>query len=136
MDPKQQINEYMDILAEGNYFNGCVLASHKGKVILNEGYGLSSYQYAIENTPITKFHIWSLTKSFTAAAILLLHQQKKLNLFDMIHTYINDFPAEKGVTIHHLLSHSSGVADFTFSPEYWEKFMRLPSRLEKSMNWY
>ncbi|MBY0159563.1 hypothetical protein AADC60_11230 [Cytobacillus pseudoceanisediminis] len=61
MDQKQQINEYMDILAEGNYFNGCVLASHKGKVILNEGYGLSSYQYAIENTPITKFRIGTLT---------------------------------------------------------------------------
>ncbi|AND39749.1 serine hydrolase domain-containing protein [Cytobacillus oceanisediminis] len=133
--PKTANNEYMDILAEGNYFNGCVFASHKVKVILNEGYGLSSYQYAIENTPITKFRIGSLTNSFTAAATLLLHQQKKLNLFDMIHTYINDFPAEKGVTIQHLLSHSSGVADFTFSPEYWEKFMRLPSSLEKSINW-
>ncbi len=48
MDQKQQINEYMDIPAEGNYFNGCVLASYKGKVILNEGYGLSSYQYPLK----------------------------------------------------------------------------------------
>ncbi|WP_436376177.1 hypothetical protein [Cytobacillus sp. BC1816] len=53
MDQKHQINEYMDILAAGNYFNGCDLAAHKGKVILNEGYGLSSYQYATKNNPIT-----------------------------------------------------------------------------------
>ncbi|WP_197246169.1 hypothetical protein [Cytobacillus firmus] len=47
MDKKQQINEYMNILAEGNYFNGSALAANKGEVILNKGYGLSSYQYAI-----------------------------------------------------------------------------------------
>ncbi|MEH6989879.1 serine hydrolase domain-containing protein [Cytobacillus firmus] len=131
MDKKQQINEYMNILAEGNYFNGSVLAANRGEVILNKGYGLSSYQYAIENTSITKFRIGSLTKSFTGAAVLLLHQQGRLNLLDNIYAYINHFPSENGVTIHHLLSHSSGVADFTSSSEYWEKYMRLPSSLKK-----
>ncbi|OMF63441.1 hypothetical protein BK139_01600 [Paenibacillus sp. FSL R5-0490] len=135
MDKKQQINEYMDILAEGNYFNGSVLAAHKGEVILNKGYGLSSYQYAIENTSVTRFRIGSLTKSFTAAAVLLLHQHGRLNLSDKINAYINNFPSANGVTIHHLLSHSSGVADFTFSSEYWEKYMRLPSSLKQSVNW-
>lgn len=135
MDKKQQINEYMNILAEGNYFNGSVLAANKGEDILNKGYGLSSYQYAIENTSITKFRIGSLTKSFTAAAVLLLHQQGRLNLSDKINAYINNFPSEAGVTIHHLLSHSSGVADFTFSPEYWEKYMRLPTSLKQSVDW-
>ncbi|MEC1891862.1 MAG: serine hydrolase domain-containing protein [Bacillota bacterium] len=135
MDKKQQINEYMNILAEGNYFNGSVLAANKGEVILNKGYGLSSYQYAIDNTSDTKFRIGSLTKSFTAAAVLLLHQQGRLNLSDKINAYINNFPSEAGVTIHHLLSHSSGVADFTFSSEYWEKYMRLPTSLKQSVDW-
>ncbi|MED1939580.1 serine hydrolase domain-containing protein [Cytobacillus firmus] len=131
MDKKQQINEYMNILAEGNYFNGSVLAANKGEVILNKGYGLSSYQYAIDNTSGTKFRIGSLTKSFTAAAVLLLHQQGRLNLSDKINDYINNSHSVNGVTIHHLLCHSSGVADFTFSSEYWEKYMRLPSSLEQ-----
>lgn len=135
MDKKQQINEYMNILAEGNYFNGSVLAANKGEVILNKGYGLSSYQYAIDNTSDTKFRIGSLTKSFTAAAVLLLHQQGRLNLSDKINDYINNSHSVNGVTIHHLLCHSSGVADFTFSSEYWEKYMRLPSSLEQSVNW-
>ncbi|MCU1804246.1 beta-lactamase family protein [Cytobacillus firmus] len=135
MDKKQQINEYMNILAEGNYFNGSVLAADKGEVILNKGYGLSSYQYTIENTSDTRFRIASLTKSFTAAAVLLLHQQRRLNLSDKINDYINNFHSENGVTIHQLLCHSSGVADFTFSSEYWEKYMRLPSSLEQSVNW-
>ncbi|WP_113883976.1 serine hydrolase [Cytobacillus firmus] len=73
----------------------------------------------------------SFTKSFTAAAVLLLHQQTKLNLFDI---YIKDFPSEKGMTFHHLFSHSSDAADFYFSPEYWEKFMRLPSSLVRTCN--
>ncbi|WP_197201082.1 serine hydrolase domain-containing protein [Cytobacillus firmus] len=118
-----------------HYFNGSVLAANKGEVILNKGYGLSSYQYAIDNTSDTKFRIGSLTKSFTAAAVLLLHQQGRLNLSDKINAYINNFPSEAGVTIHHLLSHSSGVADFTFSSEYWEKYMRLPTSLKQSVDW-
>lgn len=58
------LNEYMDSLAAHNYFNGAVLVGYKGEVLLKKGYGFSSFQYDIPNTPSTKFSIGSLTKAF------------------------------------------------------------------------
>jgi CubicO group peptidase (beta-lactamase class C family) len=124
-----KLKEYMDALAAHNYFNGAVLVGYKGEVLLKEGYGFSSFQYIIPNTPSTKFRVGSLTKAFTAMAIMKLHQQGSLNIDHTIDAILPDFPNGSTITIRHLLTNTSGIPNFTSSPEYWHKTMRLPTNL-------
>lgn len=77
------------------------------------------------NTPLNEknvFRLGSITKQFTAAAIMMLQEQKKLSIKDNIHKYVKDFPTEgHTVTIEHLLAHSSGIANYTDSQETMTK---------------
>lgn len=125
------LNEYMDALTAHNYFNGAVLVGYKGEVLLKKGYGLSSFQYNVPNTPSTKFRIGSLTKAFTAVAILKLHSKGALDLDDSINKILPDYPNASLITVRHLLNHSSGIPCFTSEPDYWTKSMRLPVDLNK-----
>jgi CubicO group peptidase (beta-lactamase class C family) len=124
-----RLKEYMDALAAHNYFNGAVLVGYKGEVLFKEGYGFSSFQYDIPNTPSTKFRVGSLTKAFTAMAIMKLHQQGRLDLDHTIDAILPDYPNGSIITIRHLLTNTSGIPNFTFSPDYWNKTMRLPTNL-------
>lgn len=91
-------------------FSGTVLAAKDGKIILNRGYGLADRERNLPNAAETVFNIGSLTKQFTAAAILQLEAQGKLNTQDLASRYLGDFPADKAViTLHHLLTHTSGL---------------------------
>jgi CubicO group peptidase (beta-lactamase class C family) len=81
----------------------------------------------IANTPQTKFHLASITKQFTATAILMLQERGKLNVQDPICKYLADCPAAwQQVTIHHLLTHSSGIPNFTDFPD-WLQTRAQPS---------
>lgn len=133
MNSKERLHDYMNVLHGNNHFNGAVLVANNGEILLNEGFGYASFRYDVLNTPQTKFRIGSLSKAFTAAAILLLQKQGKLKVSNPINQLLEDYPQGDKITMHHLLTHSSGVADFTFSTEYWEKTMRLPSSLEQSI---
>ncbi|HEX8772947.1 MAG TPA: serine hydrolase domain-containing protein [Pyrinomonadaceae bacterium] len=91
-------------------FSGTVLAAKNGKIILNRGYGLADREHNLPNTTETVFAIGSLTKQFTAAAILQLEAQGKLNTQDFAGKYLGEFPRDKaGITLHHLLTHTSGL---------------------------
>jgi CubicO group peptidase (beta-lactamase class C family) len=91
-------------------FSGAVLAAKDGKIILSRGYGLADRERNLPNTAGTVFNIGSLTKQFTAAAILRLEARGKLNTQDLASKYLGDFPADKaGITLHHLLTHTSGL---------------------------
>ncbi|MCB2230423.1 serine hydrolase [bacterium] len=96
-------------------FHGAVLVAKDGKVIFENGYGWASVQFDVPNTAQTRYLIGSVTKNFTAAAILQLEEQGKLSVDDPISKYLDQFPPEIGdkVTIHHLLTHTSGVHSFT-----------------------
>jgi CubicO group peptidase (beta-lactamase class C family) len=121
----------MNALAAHNYFNGAVLVGYKGEVLLKKGYGLSSFQYDVPNTPSTKFRIGSLTKAFTAMAILKLQAKGALDLDDSINRILPDYPNGTLITVRHLLNHSSGIPNFTSTPDYWTKSMRLPADLNE-----
>ena len=108
----------IDALVMENYlkgvYDGSVLVACNGKVILSRGYGFADREKKILNTPQTKFRIASITKQFTAAAILLLQQRGMLNIDDRICSYITDCPEFfKPVKIRHLLSHSAGIPGAT-----------------------
>lgn len=96
---------------------------HKGKIIKEQGYGLANVEHQVKVSPKTIFQSGSVGKQFTAALIVLLARDGKLNLQDPIEKYIDKLPAEwKGITIHQLLTHTSGLDDpyriLDFKKEY------------------
>lgn len=114
-------------------FAGSVLVARDGKPILERGYGPANREWDIPNTPDTKFRLGSITKQFTATLILQLEQKGKLAVTDPISKYVPDSPAAwEKVTIHHLLSHTSGIPSFTGFPEY-EKTKTLPSPVSETI---
>lgn len=121
----------MDVVAQAyadtGWFMGTVLAARDGKVLLDKGYGSADLEWNISNTPDVKFRLGSVTKQFTAAAILLLEQQGKLSTNDPVGKYLPDAPAAWAkVTIYSLLTHTSGIPNFTSFPDY-KVFERQPT---------
>lgn len=90
-------------------FSGYVYISKKGDVLIDKAYGQADFEKGIENTKQTKFDIASLTKQFTALAIMQLEEKKLLNVNDTIDKYLPTFPHGKEITIHQLLNHTSGL---------------------------
>lgn len=95
-------------------FSGALLAAKDGEIVLNKGYGMAVRSEGITNTSETVFSTGSITKQFTAAGIMKLEMQEKLSTDDPITKFFEDVPDDKkGITIHHLLTHSAGVVNFT-----------------------
>ena len=122
-NPSMRVDSYLQASVE-NGFSGAVLIAKDDKIILNKGYGFANKSNATPNAPDTVFDIGSVTKQFTAAAILLLSDQGKLNVDDPISNFFQDLPADKkDITIHQLLTHSAGFihsfggGDFDHMPE-------------------
>lgn len=109
---RSKIAQLMDRYASIGCFNGAVLIAQKDKVIFKKGYGCANYELDVANSSNTKFHIGSVTKQFTAAAILLLQEQGKLSVQDSLAQYIPDYPRGSQITLHHLLSHCSGIFNY------------------------
>lgn len=106
--------EYMNARLRATRFSGAVLVAVDGRSVFRHGYGTADLDHDVPNTPATKFRIGSLTKQFTAAAVLLLEQQGKLSLSDPVGKHVADCPkAWADVTIHQLLSHTAGVPEHT-----------------------
>jgi CubicO group peptidase (beta-lactamase class C family) len=117
-DKAKQIDELMHRYVENGKFNGTVLVAEHGKVIFKKGYGLANMEWNIPNTPDTKFRLGSLTKQFTAMLVMQLVEQGKLKLDGKITDYLPDYPKATGdkITIHNLLTHTSGIPNFTDLP--------------------
>jgi CubicO group peptidase (beta-lactamase class C family) len=104
-------------LTESGY-QGSVLVVEDGKVLLRKGYGLADREAGTPYTPETVFTVGSITKQFTAAAILKLEMQGKLRVEDPISKYLPGVPEDKKtITVHHLLTHTSGL-DSDFAGDY------------------
>lgn len=97
-----------------------VLVAKDGKILCEQGYGLASLEHRVAVTPETKFRIGSVSKQFIAAAILKLQEQGKLRIEDKLAKYIPDYPRGDEVTIHHLLTHTSGIRSYTGKPDFFE----------------
>ncbi|HUY32117.1 MAG TPA: serine hydrolase [Pirellulales bacterium] len=128
-DPKAKLEEYMAACVEADRFNGSVLVAKDDAVLVSEGYGWSNVELRVPNTAQTRFRLGSITKQFTAMAVMILQEQGKLNLDDPVGKHVDDAPeAWNDVKIHHLLSHTSGIPSFTSFPDYPKKWM-LPQTL-------
>ena len=112
-------------------FLGMVAVSRDHKLIFQRGYGYANLEWQIPFTPDTRFRIGSLTKQFTAAAILLLQQDGKLKTSDALSRYYSNSPAAwSNITLRNLLTHTSGIPDVDFglvmkySPHTPEELMK------------
>ena len=102
----------MEQLEQAHRFSGTMLIVQDGEVLFEHAYGLASRQLNVPNTLATKFHIASLTKMFIAMAVLILYEQGQISLQEKPAAYLPELAAlDKDITLHHLLSHTSGIAD-------------------------
>ncbi|MEO1527978.1 MAG: serine hydrolase domain-containing protein, partial [Planctomycetota bacterium] len=112
-----QLNQYMDAVVATRDFNGSVAVFRDGKPLLSQGYGFADLEHGVANTRSTKFRIGSVTKQFTAMAIMILQERDRLSVSDLITKHLDEAPESWGdVTIHHLLTHTSGIASYTSMP--------------------
>ncbi len=122
-----EIDQFLNEQVKADQFSGAVLIVQDGVILVSQGYGLADRAHNLPNTPQTKFRLASLTKPFTAIAILQLQTQGKLNVQDHIYQYIADCPASwQAITIHHLLTHTAGIPDLEHFPDY-EQTKTIPS---------
>jgi CubicO group peptidase (beta-lactamase class C family) len=93
-----------------------VLVARDGKILYEKGFGYASLESKTPATPQTIFRIGSVTKQFTAAAVLRLQEQGKLRIEDKLSKFIPDYPRGDEVTLYHLLTHTSGIHNYTSKP--------------------
>jgi CubicO group peptidase (beta-lactamase class C family) len=111
-DVISSIDADLDDLAKEGAFSGSVLIAQGDSVLLSAGYGMADVENDVPNTPETRFRLGSVTKQFTAMAVLILQAQGKIDLEERMCDYIPDCPDHwKTITIHQLLTHSSGLPD-------------------------
>ena len=118
-DKSQEIDKYVQQYVDNELFNGNVLVVRNDKTVFQKSYGFANKEWNIPNNADTKFRIGSITKQFTAMLIMQLKEAGKLNLQDKITTYLPWYPKENGdkITIHHLLTHVSGLPNYTESAD-------------------
>ncbi len=109
-----------------NNFQGTVLVARHGEVLFAEGYGYANREHHILNGPHLKYRIASNSKQFTAMLVLQKVQAGKMDLDAPIRTYIPDYPQPQGdkITIHHLLTHTSGMPHYAGIPDFFPRFGR------------
>ena len=129
-DIAAQIDAYLNDKVSQGQFSGSVLVAKEGQAIISKGYGMANYEHDVLNQPYTKFRLQSLAKQFTAMAIMILQEAGMLSVDDSICTYITDCPgAWEQITIHNLLTHTSGLRDYT-SMDGAGDLARLPKTLD------
>lgn len=114
----QDLNRKIDSLIlsefkEANGPGGVFLIAKKGKPIYEKAFGMANLELDSKLNTNNVFQIGSMTKQFTAVAILMLEEQGKLKVIDPVSKYIPTYPNGDKITIHHLLTHTSGIKDFT-----------------------
>ncbi len=114
----QQLDSIFSFMHAQNQFNGTVLIAEKGKTIYNKGFGLSNETSKTKNKPNTIFELASCSKQFTAAAIVLLQREGKINYDDKVSKYLPQLGHWNNVTILDLIKHTSGL------PEYLGEFAK------------
>lgn len=121
-DNKELITKIDNLLIDKfkpNNTGAVFLVSQGGVPIYRKAFGKSNLELEVDMKPENVFQIGSMTKQFTAVSILMLHEQKKLDVNDKIIKYLPDYPNGENITIHHLLTHTSGIKDFTKMKALW-----------------
>lgn len=128
-DLVKAIDEILTQTYKPNEPGAAVIVVKDGKVVFRKGYGLANIELGVPVEPDMVFRLGSITKQFTAVAILMLAEQGKLSLEDDITKFFPDYPSKGNkITIEHLLTHTSGIKNYTSLPEWlalWRKEMTV-----------
>jgi CubicO group peptidase (beta-lactamase class C family) len=131
-----KINAFLEKIYPANEPGAAVLAVKNGKIILRKGYGMANLELGIPIKPEMVFRIGSITKQFTAVAIMKLVEEGKLSVTDDIKKYLPDYPTHgHKITIHHLLNHTSGIKSYTSMPD-WPPLMRKDMTLKELIDFF
>jgi len=124
----EKIDDLMTKYSEYGQFNGSVLVAENGEVIFENGYGFANMEWDIPNKVDTKHRLGSITKQFTAMLIMQLVEEGKISLDKTVSTYLDDYPKNTGeqITVHHLLTHTSGIPNYTSFPGFFQNKSRDP----------
>jgi CubicO group peptidase (beta-lactamase class C family) len=109
----QKMDELLKAYSNNKKFNGTVLVAQKGTVLYQKGFGYKNAEEKTMNMDSSIFQIGSITKQFTAAIIMQLQQEKRLSVKDKLSKYFSGFANGEKITIEHLLTHTSGIYNYT-----------------------
>lgn len=125
-DIADRADAYLKAQADAGFFSGAALIARDGVPLFAEAYGEANLEWSIPNSVGTRFRIASIAKTFTAALVLRLEEQGRLSVGDRLCTYLESCPDAWGLlTIHHLLTHTSGIPDYVRLPDF-ASLNRLP----------
>ena len=125
-----RIQAYLAPFVKTGNFTGAVLVARKGRVLFRGAYGMASYELQVPNTAETRFHIASVSKLFTAVAILQLQEQGRLRVADSLARFLPDFPNAERITLDNLLTHTSGIPNINDLADY-DSFARSPHTVQQ-----
>ncbi|MBD0297069.1 MAG: serine hydrolase [Bacteroidota bacterium] len=146
---QQEMDELLKAYVKENRFNGAVLVAQKGNILFEKGYGYRDAEQRTSHTAQDVFQIGSITKQITAAVIMQLQEEGKLSVQDKLNKYFPDFPNADKITLEHLLTHTSGIYNYTndavilkqdvtrsySQQELLDKFKSYPSDFEPGTKW-
>jgi CubicO group peptidase (beta-lactamase class C family) len=132
---EQGATAHLKEVTAGDTSGVAVLVARDGKIVFQGGFGLADIEKKTPVTPETKFRIGSVTKQFTAAAMLRLAEAKKLSLDDTLAKYFPDFPKADGVKLRQLLNHTSGLHSYTSKPDFISR-VKDPIEPAKLIEWF
>ncbi|KMZ42659.1 MULTISPECIES: serine hydrolase domain-containing protein [Bacillales] len=128
---QERITKWIDSYDQNGYLHGSILIACHNNIVINQGFGMANWEHQVPNTATTKFRIGSITKAFTALSLFQLHEKKRLNINDYVDRYIPGYPNGDRISIFHCLTNTSGIPNYTSSPDFWPLQMRLPSTLDQ-----
>lgn len=130
-DHAAKIQEVLALAHKYRQFNGTVLVAENGKVIYKSAFGMANMEWNIPNATDTKLRLGSITKQFTAMMTLQLVEQGKIKLDGKVSDYLPEYRKDIGekVTVHHLLTHTSGIPSYTSQPGFFENVSRNPYKV-------
>ncbi|NNK11922.1 MAG: serine hydrolase [Flavobacteriaceae bacterium] len=120
----RQVENYTDTYVKTGDFSGCILITKAGQTIYSGCFGKANQSFGVSNSLQTKFKIGSVSKQFTAAAILVLEQQEKLKTSDKLSQYFPEIPKAEKITLEQLLTHTSGITDIYNIPDFNQLSLR------------
>ncbi len=118
------MNQLINDICINSKYNGVVLISKDNKIIFDKGYGYANFEHNIPNTTSMIYPIASISKQFTAVAVLHLCDQGLINVSDPLSQFIPDYPNGDSITVHHILSNSSGIPNFNINMDFYDVFQK------------
>lgn len=127
---EQQVDALLRPLLEEDLISGSILIARGGKVEVAKGYGWANREHAVPCGPETRYRLASMTKAFTAMAVMILEERGLLRVDDTLDKYIPDYPGGSDITLHHLLTHTSGVVNYSALPDHY-RVWTMPHSVEQ-----